>query len=168
MSPPHHWYGIVPGWLPYYALIAVALVLFARRAIYLVRLLAIGKPAVRWDHVPARVRAVLVFVLAQFRLLSGDFWPGLMHATIFWGFMVLTLGTIEFFGRGVIEAFSLPFLSDTPGYLILQDVFSLAVIAAVGYAAFRRLVTRPKRLTLSPEGLLILGMIFGLMVTDLL
>jgi len=168
MSPSHHWYGIVPGWLPYYALIAVALVLFARRAIYLVRLLGIGKPAVRWDHMPARIRAVLVFVLAQFRLLAGDFWPGLMHATIFWGFMVLSLGTIEFFGRGVTEAFSLPLLSDTPGYLILQDVFSLAVIAALAYATFRRLVTRPKRLTLSPEGLLILGLIFGLMVTDLL
>ena len=34
----------------------------------------------------------------------GDFWPGLMHATIFWGFMILTAGTIEFFGKGVTEA----------------------------------------------------------------
>src|SRR5262249_38102764 len=34
-------------------------------------------------------------------------------------------------------------------------------------AAFRRLVTRPRRLTLSAEGLFILLMIFGLMVTDL-
>ncbi|HLF47994.1 MAG TPA: (Fe-S)-binding protein [Methylomirabilota bacterium] len=168
MSPSHEWYGVIPGWLPFYALILVALVLFGLRVTYLLRVMLTGKPAARWDDVPARLRAVLVFVLGQLRLIRGDFWPGLMHATIFWGFLILTAGTIEFFGKGVTEAFALPFLSDTPGFLILQDFFSVAVIVALGYMAFRRLVTRPKRLTLSPEGLLILGLIFGLMVTDLL
>src|SRR5262245_55956887 len=168
MSPSHQWYGAIPGWLLFYALIAVALVLFGRRVLFLVQLMFKGKPAVRWDHVPARVGKVIVFVLGQARLIAGDFWPGLMHATIFWGFIVLTLGSIEFFGKGVYESFSLPLLSNTPGYLILEDLFSVAVIAAVAYAAFRRLVTRPRRLTLSGEGLVILTLIFGLMVTDLL
>src|SRR6266545_1943273 len=54
-----------------------------------------------------------------------------------------------------------------PFYLIMEDVFSLAVIAAIAYAAFRRLVTKPRRLELSAEGLFILLLIFGLMVTDL-
>src|SRR5882672_3642450 len=165
MSPSHQWYGVVPGWLPFYALIAVALVLFTRRAIFLLRLMLTGKPAARWDKVPQRLVAVLVYVFGQARLLQNDFWPGLMHATIFWGFVILTLGTLEFFGKGVTEGFYLPLLSRNPGYLILQDIFSLGVIAAIGYAAFRRLVTKPRRLTLSSEGLLIL--IFGLMVTDL-
>jgi Fe-S oxidoreductase/nitrate reductase gamma subunit len=148
-------------------LILVAVALFARRAAFLVRLMLIGKPAARWDHVPERLLSVIVNVLGQARLLRGDFWPGLMHATIFWGFCVLTLGTIEFFGKGVTEAFYLPLLSNTPGYLILQDAFSLGVIAAIAYAMFRRLVTKPRRLTLSIEGLFILLMIVGLMVTDL-
>jgi len=167
MSPSHQWYGVVPGWLPFYALIAVALVLFARRVSVLVRLMLKGKADMRWDRVPARLARVIVFVVGQARLIGGDFWPGLMHATIFWGFIILTLGTLEFFGKGVTESFSLPFLSDTPVYLVLEDLFSVAVIAAVGYAAFRRLVTKPRRLTLSPEGLVILLLIFGLMVTDL-
>jgi Fe-S oxidoreductase/nitrate reductase gamma subunit len=167
MSPSHEWYGVIPGWLPFYALIAVALVLFGRRVSFLVRLALRGQPAVRWDHVPARLGRVIVYVLGQARLIGGDFWPGLMHATIFWGFVILTLGTIEFFGKGVVESFRLPFLSETPGYLILEDLFTVAVIAALAYATFRRLVTRPRRLTLSPEGLVILLLIFGLMVTDL-
>ena len=116
---------------------------------------------------PERLRSVIVNVLGQARLLRGDFWPGLMHATIFWGFCILTLGTIEFFGKGVTEAFYLPLLSNTPAYLILQDAFSLGVIVAIAYAMFRRLVTKPRRLTLSIEGLFILLMILGLMVTDL-
>ena len=167
MSPSHQWYGVVPGWLPFYALIAVALVLFAQRAIFLLRLMLAGKPAARWDKVPQRLVAVLVYVFGQARLLQNDFWPGLMHATIFWGFVVLTLGTVEFFGQGMAEGFHLPLLSNTPHYLILEDAFSVAVIAAIAYAAYRRLVTKPRRLTLSPEGLFILLLIFGLMITDL-
>ncbi len=167
MLPSHQSYGVIPGWLPFYALIAVALALFARRVSFLVRLMLKGKPAARWDRVPARVGRVVVFVLGQARLIGGDFWPGVMHGTIFWGFIILTLGTIEFFGKGVTESFALPFLSNTAPYLVLQDLFSLAVLVAVGYAAFRRLVTKPRRLTLSGEGLVILFLIAGLMVTDL-
>src|SRR5882672_4498416 len=167
MSPSHQWYGVVPGWLPFYALIAVALVLFTRRAIFLLRLMLTGKPAARWDKVPQRLVAVLVYVFGQARLLQNDFWPGLMHATIFWGFVVLTLGTIEFFGQGMAEGFFLPLMSDTAPYLILEDVFSVLVILAVGYAMFRRLVTRPRRLNLSTEANVILLLILGLMVTDL-
>ena len=168
MSPPHVWYGgVLPGAIFFYGLIVVALALFARRVVYLAQLVFKARPVQRLDHLPRRIRNVIVFVLAQLRLIGGDFWPGLMHATIFWGFMVLTLGSIEFLGKGVIESFELPFLSNTPGYLILEDVFSVAVIVALAYAAFRRVVTKPARLTLSAEGLFILLLIFGLMATDL-
>src|SRR5215468_10196745 len=103
MSPSHQWYGILPGWLPFYALIVVAVALFARRVAFLVRVMLTGKPVARWDNVPARLGTVVVNVLGQARLIRGDLWPGLMHATIFWGFCILTLGTIEFFGKGVNE-----------------------------------------------------------------
>src|ERR1700730_9444823 len=168
MLPSHHWYGPIPGWLFFYALLVVAGVLFGRRALYLLRLLMKGKPMGGWVAVPAAgVGGVVVHVFGRARLLANDFWPGLMHATIFWGFVVLTLGTVEFFGKGVTESFSLPLLSDTAPYLIIEDVFSVLVILAVGYAMFRRLVTRPRRLNLSTEANVILLLILGLMVTDL-
>lgn len=167
MLPSHQWYGPVPGWVIFYGLIVLAAVLFAQRVVYLLRLLLKGKPMPRWSHVPTRIWHVIVYVFAQVRLLANDFWPGLMHATIFWGFVVLTLGTIEFFGKGVIESFFLPGLSDTAPYLIVQDVFSVLVILAVGYALYRRLVVKPRRLNLSAEALVILLLILGLMVTDL-
>ena len=167
MLPSHQWYGIVPGGLIFYALLVASLAVFVRRGLYLLRLLRKGKPMPRWDQVPARVGRVIVYVFGQARLLANDFWPGLMHATIFWGFVILTLGTVEFFGRGVTESFSLPLLSETAPYLILEDLFSVLVIVAVGYALFRRLVTRPRRLNLSTEANVILLLILGLMVTDL-
>ncbi|HLA78236.1 MAG TPA: hypothetical protein VJU18_11705 [Vicinamibacteria bacterium] len=167
MPPSHQWYGVIPGWLLFYAPIVMALDLFGLRVAYLSRLMLQGQPTARWDNIPARLRAVLVFVLGQLRLLRGDFWPGLMHATIFWGFIILTLGTIEFFGKGVTKSFSFLGLERTPAYVIVQDFFDLAVLVAVAYAAFRRLVTKPTRLTLSTEGLVILLLIGGLMITDL-
>src|SRR5258707_3442609 len=145
MLPSHPWYGVVPGWLIFAAMIVAAGGLFRRRAWFLLRLLLKGKPMPRWDHVPARVGRVIVYVFGQARLLANDFWPGLMHAIIFWGFVVLTLGTVEFFGRGVTESFFLPRMSDTAPYLILEDGFSVLVILAVGYAMFRRLGTPPPR-----------------------
>jgi Fe-S oxidoreductase len=168
MSPTQQWYGPIPGWLPYSLVIAVALVLFFRRAYDLFRLLQTAKPVTRWDRIGERLNGVLVYVLGQKRLITGDLWPGLMHATIFWGFIVLTVGTLEFFGKGFAEPFVLPLVSGHPYFLVMQDLLSLGVILAVGYAAFRRLVTKPKRLTLSAGGLLILLLIFGLMATDLL
>src|SRR6266851_3790018 len=130
MSPSHQWYGVVPGWLPFYALIAAAVVLFAWRAIFLVRLMLTGKPAARWDKLPARLLAVVGNVLGQARLIRGDFWPGFMNATIFCCFFILTLATIVFFVKGITDSFFLPLLSNIPVYLILQDSFSLGVIAA--------------------------------------
>jgi Fe-S oxidoreductase len=161
------WYGFIPGWLIYDAVIVVALVVFVRRAYFLFRLITLGKPTVRWDEVGERLTGVLAHVLGQGRLLT-EFRAGLMHGAIFWGFLILTLGTIEFFGKGFTESFFLPLMSGQPYFLVIQDFFSIAVMLAVSYAAFRRLVTKPKRLTLSAEGLVILLLIFGLMVSDLL
>ena len=163
MSPTHQWYGF----LIFSLIIAVSLAIFAQRAFYLFRLMKLGKPAVRWDEVGQRFKGVLLHVLGQGRLLK-EFRAGLMHATIFWGFVILTLGSIEFFGEGFTESFSLPLLSGRSYYLFMQDLFSVAVIVAIGYAAFRRIVTKPKQLTLSSEGLIILALIFGLMLSDLM
>jgi len=98
-----------------------------------------------------------------------------MHALIFWGFMVLTVGTVEIVIAGVFPRFS--FALFLPGalyrlYSLSQDVFALLVIAAVGFALYRRLVLHPKRLEGDQlehtDALIILSMIMGLMVTLLL
>ena len=62
MLPSHSWYGVLPGALIFYALIAAAAVLFLRRVVYLLRLLRKGQALPRWDQVPARVGRVIVYV----------------------------------------------------------------------------------------------------------
>ena len=70
--------------------IAVAGGLFGRRVWLLARLVRMGRPPgiERADDVPERVRAEAVVVLGQRKLLHRLI-PGLMHAFIFWAFIVL-------------------------------------------------------------------------------
>ena len=62
--------------------------LFARRARLLVDLVRMGKPTERFDDVPRRVRNEAEIVLGQRKLLQRLV-LGLIHAAIFWGFLVL-------------------------------------------------------------------------------
>ncbi len=140
----------------------------------LVSYLRLGYAEGRTDHPLVRLKNVLVIGIAQKKILRDPV-AGPMHALIFWGFMVLTAGTIEILVAGVFPAFSYAlFLPGTlyRAYSASQDVFALLVIAAVGFALYRRIVLHPKRLEGDSlehtDALIILSMIMGLMVTLLL
>ena len=57
------------------------------------------RPERRLDHLGARLRAFLVYVVAQGRLLRWPF-AGVLHAFIFWGFVVL----LTAIAQGIVEA----------------------------------------------------------------
>src|ERR1700682_5443718 len=75
--------------------------LFARRAFVLYRIVRAGKPAARFDDLPPRARQEAVVVIGQSKLLQ-KLGPGLMHAAIFWGFLVL-LPTIVIAMIGIVD-----------------------------------------------------------------
>lgn len=155
------------------AVLVLALGFFFSNARRLVRYMELGRPDDRTDHPFVRLRNLLVIGLGQRKILR-DPWAGVMHAAVFWGFLVLTAGTIEIVVRGVIPAFSFAFLP-APLYALYtrsQTVFAVAVLGAVGWLLYRRLVVRPPRLQGDAVGqrdaLVILTLIAGLMVTLLL
>src|SRR5204862_5328465 len=114
---------------------------------------------------------VLKIGIAQTKILREPI-AGVMHATIFWGFIVLTAGTIEIFIQGVWGGFSYEPVLWHPFYALYalsQDAFAVFVLAAVAFAFYRRLVLHPKRLEGDRiehlDAYIILGLIAGLMVT---
>jgi len=143
---------------------------FAYNAQRLVGYLRIARPDPRWDRPLARLRNVMTIGIFQKKILRDPV-AGPMHALIFWGFIVITAGTIELILHGMFPAFSYGFLPEPlyRAYSASQDVFGLLVIGAVSFALYRRLVIHPKRLqgdgTHQGDALLILSMIGGLMVT---
>ena len=62
--------------------------LFGRRVALLVRLARQAQPVSRAGDIPTRVEHEATIVLGQRKLLKR-LGPGLMHAFIFWGFLVL-------------------------------------------------------------------------------
>src|SRR5438552_7779488 len=122
----------------------IAFVLFTRRAVFLYTLLRTGKPVARFDDVPARARAEAAVVLGQRKLLQRLV-PGLMHALIFWGFLVL-FPTILMAGIGAIDRhWSFPWLGAQGWYMAMVDVFILAVLVGIAAAVWIRKVVRPRR-----------------------
>jgi Fe-S oxidoreductase len=151
------------------AALVVSGVLFARRALLLYRLVRMGKPAARFGSVPARARQEAIVVLGQSKLLQRML-PGLMHAAIFWGFLVL-FPTIVIAMIGAVDPHAtLPWLGAQGWYALLVDVFALLVLAGVVTAFVIRKVQRPPRFKGSHigEADLILLLIAGIVCTLLL
>ncbi len=136
-----------------FAVVLIAsLIFFVANVTRLVRLLRTGKPANRLDHPGVRVRRMLRIAIGQSKLFREPI-PGLMHAFIFWGFLVLTTAILESIGQGLSDGFTLRFLG--PAYPVLafmQDLFAGLVIVGVFTALYRRLILRPKRLAVEGHG----------------
>lgn len=153
------------------AVFVVATGFFALNVERLVGYLRLGERVDRTDRVWPRLWNVLTVGIAQ-RKIFRDPIAGAMHATIFWGFLVLTAGTLEIMVQGVWTGFSYERILPGPVYVAYsasQDAFALLVIAAIAFAFFRRLVLHPRRLEGDNiehmDAYIILGMIGGLMVT---
>jgi Fe-S oxidoreductase len=143
--------------------------LFVRRLRQLVGLVRVAAPARRSGDVARRVRNETTIVLGQ-RKLFQRFGPGLMHALIFWGFLVL-LPTIVIAAIGVVDKrATLPWLGHQGWYLLLDDVFAVLVLGSVLAALWIRKVSRPQRFEGShlAEADFILALIATIVVTLLL
>jgi Fe-S oxidoreductase len=128
----------------------------------------------RTDRPGERLASLLAFGLGQRRLVDPEErTAGVLHVIVFVAFVVLALRTVTMFGMGFAgPGFHLPLLGEHAplgrAYLLLKDLVVLGALAGVAGFLWRRLVTRPDRVTRSAEGVVILLFIAGLMVTDLL
>ncbi|MBW7932442.1 MAG: (Fe-S)-binding protein [Gemmatimonadaceae bacterium] len=152
--------------------VALAVGFFAYNVQRLVGYLRIGRlDDSRWDGVPRRLYNLIAIGILQ-RKIFRDWVAGPMHAAIFWGFCVLTVGTGEFIARGIVPGFTLAHFMPQWAYRfyqVNQDLWGALVIGAVAFALWRRLTHRVKRLqgaeTHANDPLLILSWIGLLMVT---
>jgi Fe-S oxidoreductase len=151
-------------------LFAAVLVVFGLIVRLLFRILRSAKPDDRFNRWGDRIKAVLVYVAAQARVLAKP--AGLGHFIIFWGFIVITIGTLDHLLAQMIPGFGLERIVGArceSGFLLLQDVFGILVIGALAVAAVRRFILKPERLAIDdpkapPQAALILALIFALIV----
>ena len=151
------------------ALIAVSATLFVVRLQFLLALLHQAAPVSRSGDVERRIGNEATIVLGQRKLLQR-LGPGLIHAFIFWGFLVLA-PTILIALIGFADKHStLPWLGHQGWFAFLADIFATLVVIGCAAAAWIRKVQRPERFKGSHlgEADLILALIATIATTLLL
>jgi Fe-S oxidoreductase len=124
--------------------LAVSGWLFAVRLRFLVTLLRAGAPVNRTGDVPTRAEHEATIVLGQRKLLQR-LGPGLLHAFIFWGFIVLAPTIVIAMIGAVSKHATLPWLGHQGWYAFLVDIFATLVLVGVAGAFWIRKVQRPER-----------------------
>ncbi len=160
---------MVIGAVALVAALAVSGSLFASRVRFLVALIGAGAPVDRSGGRERRVRNEATIVLGQRKLLTRLV-PGLIHAFIFWGFLVLGPTIVIAMIGAVSKRATFPWLGHQGWYALLVDVFAVLVLVGVVSAAFIRKVLRPARFDGSHlgEADLILGLIATIAISLLL
>ncbi|MGZ6627615.1 MAG: heterodisulfide reductase-related iron-sulfur binding cluster [Solirubrobacteraceae bacterium] len=129
---------------------AIGLAVFTGIIVSRVRLLVAARPAARVDRLGERVRCAVVNGLGQRKFLSGEQPAGIMHALIFWGFVVLMLQVITLYGRTFSQSWSIPAFGAGqplgPPFFIARDVLEATVIVGATYMLYRRLIVHTPRL----------------------
>jgi Fe-S oxidoreductase len=152
-------------------LIVAAHAVFFWSAIRRWQLLRLGRFVDRFDRIPDRIAAVLRYAFAQEKM--SYYQPaGWAHKLIFVGFLVLSLRTIILWGRGFDSSWNLFVLAANQPlgkvYEFAKDIVAMLVVTGVSVFVYYRVVRPQKRMTLHWEGLLILGIIATMMITDVL
>ena len=151
--------------------LVAALGFFSYNIQRLVSYLKLGLPENRLDHPERRTWNLITIGFAQTRILR-ERGAGLSHASVFWGFLVLTAGTAEILLHGVWPGFSYEHILPRPLwqlFMLSQEIFAVIVLVAVSWLLWRRIVSPPKRLQgkeiHNTEAIIILFVIASLMLT---
>ncbi|MHC4317637.1 MAG: (Fe-S)-binding protein [Planctomycetota bacterium] len=136
------------------------------------RLMMIGQGSLPLDRIGERLRLTLRYALGQ-RRMSRYPLAGLAHKAIFFGFLVLLIRGLILFARGFTADPAFGFWIFDPGtvvgnvYGLIKDVYVVLVILGTLVFLYYRLVARLARMTLKPEGVVILLIILVMMGADI-
>lgn len=115
----------------------------------------------RLDRKGQRFMSFVQYVLGQKKVLAEP--SGLGHFFIFWGFLVLVFGDLDFLLYHLTN-WHLPWAT-APAYLFIQELFSAFVLVSIAVAVIRRFAFKPMRVSKSVEGGAILGLITTIILT---
>ncbi|HET9680523.1 MAG TPA: (Fe-S)-binding protein, partial [Candidatus Limnocylindrales bacterium] len=133
--------------IPLFALVFYVFVgLFARRAVYLFRLVLAGRASTagRLTDLPRRSVREVVGVLFQSKLFLRPI-PGVMHLLLFWGFLVLLPTIVTSFLGAMDRRWAIPWLGEQGWFALMVDLFAFGVLVGVAIAFTIRLGLRPTR-----------------------
>lgn len=127
-----------------FALFAVWYFVFAFR--YRLQLVNKGRNDHRLENIPQRILHTITWILSQRVVTRHRFFTGLMHAFVFWGFIVFSISTIDLTIKAISPWSLIDHLPLKDLYLSITDIFSLLVSIGVVVLFIRRFFIKPQSL----------------------
>ena len=138
--------------------------------VYLIRTriayIKLGKKVEFDNRVKERLKKIGVYVFGQKKLFK-DKKSGIIHSMLFYGFILVQFGAIDFFIKGLRPGWHLPFGPVYPIFTFFQEIVTLVVLVAILWAAYRRYVEKLVRLKRDFKAGLVVIFITLIMVTVL-
>ncbi len=157
--------------------IAALIVILIAGAIFLVRAYQLlwrnlrrGRASERYGRWGERIWGLVKYVAAQGRLFRVLI-PGTAHFFIFWGFALLSFTILQAILEGLLAFinphFVIPLIGEFGPLALVQDLIVVAVVVAMIYALYMRLVVRPERYKGShtSQGVMVLLFILTIMIS---
>ncbi|MBE3040693.1 MAG: 4Fe-4S dicluster domain-containing protein [Chloroflexi bacterium] len=158
-------HGVV---LPMYLFAALTLAILIYGFVKRIRVYRQGKPLQRLDHLPARIVRLVKRGLGQLRVMLVKV-PGITHALMFWGILLLFIGTVLVLIQVDFTKplFNIDFLKGT-FYLYFSMVLDIAgavvILMLCGFIV-RRYFYKPKGLVTTKDDYLIQGLLIAILLT---
>ncbi|MBL4754729.1 MAG: hypothetical protein JKY52_14190, partial [Flavobacteriales bacterium] len=152
---------------------ALSLGLFTFTLLRLVSFFKLTKKAFPIDRIPERIGILMLVAFGQSKILRRPM-IGLMHALVYWGFLVITIGSAEMVFDGLVGTErALSFIGTAYSFVTASgDLFAAFIIFACTAFLVRRHIMKVKRFSgvemttkSSADATLALSMIMLLMIS---
>ena len=126
----------------------------------------LGKKAEFDNNFKERMKYILTFVFGQKKLFK-DKKSGIIHFLIFYGFLLVQFGAIDFIIKGLLPGKHLPLGPVYGFFTFFQEIVTLLILFAIMWAVYRRYIEKLPRLKRNFKAALVSIFISTLMITVL-
>lgn len=158
---------LIINMIAFIAITIYALYLFTNLIRTRIAYIKLGKETEFDWAIKDRLKSILTIVFGQSKLFK-DMKSGIIHALLFYGFILVQFGAIDTFIKGLAPGKHLPFGALYPGFTFFQEIVTLLVLFAVVWAFYRRYVEKIVRLERGFDASIVLILIGTLMSTVLI
>lgn len=155
------------NWILFLAVTLYGIFLFVQVVRTRISYIKLGKKMEFDLQLKERVKDIGTYVFGQKKLLK-DKKSGAIHVMMFYGFILVQFGAIDFIIKGLSPGAHFPLGPLYPGFVLFQELVTLTIIVAVVWAFYRRYIEKLVRLKRGLKAGLVLIFIGTLMVSVLL
>ncbi|NEY18420.1 4Fe-4S dicluster domain-containing protein [Bacillus ginsengihumi] len=157
---------LLVNWIAFLIVTVYAVSLFVYVVKTRIQYIKLGKKT-EFDHrVRERLGKIWTLVFGQKKLLK-DKKSGAIHVMMFYGFILVQFGAINFIWKGLAPGSHLPLGTLYAGFTFFQELVTVMILVAVCWAFYRRYIEKLVRLKRGFKAGLVLIFIGGLMVSVL-